>query len=164
MSTETRTRSHSTTTRTAPLAIRHSGGYHLKLSTDAGHVTALSLVDAAEDGTDIVVKRYGYTGGNLTETVNSSGLPLEFTYDERLRVTSWTDTNRSRYAYAYDERDRCVAEGGEAGHIAITLDYDGTDPAWPGATITLTTAEGAVTRFVVNDNSQVIAEIDPSGT
>ncbi|WP_369033603.1 RHS repeat-associated core domain-containing protein [Streptomyces adonidis] len=147
-----------------PLAIRHSGGYHLKLSTDAGHVTALSLVDAAEDGTDIVVKRYGYTGGNLTETVNSSGLPLEFTYDERLRVTSWTDTNRSRYAYAYDERDRCVAEGGEAGHIAITLDYDGTDPAWPGATITtLTTAEGAVTRFVVNDNSQVIAEIDPLG-
>ncbi|MDX2542566.1 DUF6531 domain-containing protein [Streptomyces sp. WI04-05B] len=147
-----------------PLAIRHSGGYHLKLATSEGRVTVLSLAGAAEDGTDLVVKRYGYTAGNLSETINSSGLPFEFTYDSRLRVTSWTDTNRSRYAYVYDDRDRCVAEGGEAGHISITLDYDGTDQAWPGARITtLTTAEGAVTRFVVNDNCQVIAEIDPLG-
>ncbi|MEU2338731.1 RHS repeat-associated core domain-containing protein [Streptomyces sp. NPDC013172] len=147
-----------------PLAIRHSGGYHLKLTTDEGRVTALSLAGAADDGTDVVVKRYGYTDGNLTETVNSSGLPLRFTYDDRLRVTSWTDTNNSRYAYSYDDRDRCIAEGGEAGHITITLDYDGTDPAWPDCRITtLTTAEGAVTRFVVNTNSQVLAEIDPLG-
>ncbi|SEF02157.1 DUF6531 domain-containing protein [Streptomyces sp. Ag109_O5-10] len=148
-----------------PLAIRHSGGYHLKLTTDEGRVTTLALAQAAEDGSDIVIKRYGYTDGNLTETVNSSGLPLRFTYDDRLRVTSWTDTNNSRYAYAYDDHDRCVAEGGEAGHIAITLDYDGTDPAWPGCRVTtLTTVEGAVTRrFVVNANSQVIAEIDPLG-
>ncbi|PWI17216.1 hypothetical protein DI272_25925, partial [Streptomyces sp. Act143] len=147
-----------------PLALRHSGGYHLKLTTDEGRVTALSLAGAAEDGADVVIKRYGYTDGNLTETVNSSGLPLKFTYDERLRITSWTDTNHRSYAYSYDDRDRCVAEGGEAGHIAITLDYDGADPAWPDCRITtLTTAEGAVTRFVVNDNNQVIAEIDPLG-
>ncbi|MGW0821526.1 DUF6531 domain-containing protein [Streptomyces sp. NPDC002845] len=147
-----------------PLAIRHSGGYHLKLTTDDGRVTALSLAGAAEDGSDVVIKRYGYTDGNLTETINSSGLPLKFTYDERLRITSWTDTNNRSYAYTYDERDRCIAEGGEAGHITITLDYDGTDPAWPDRRITtLTTAEGAVTRFVINDNSQVTAEIDPLG-
>ncbi|MFI6487669.1 DUF6531 domain-containing protein [Streptomyces sp. NPDC050564] len=147
-----------------PLAIRHSGGYHLKLTTDEGRVTALSLARAAEDGSDTVIKRYGYTDGNLTEVINSSGLPLKFTYDERLRITSWTDTNNRRYAYGYDNLDRCVAEGGEAGHITITLDYDGTDPAWPGCRITtLTTAEGAVTRFVVNGNSQVIAEVDPLG-
>ncbi|MFG3017005.1 RHS repeat-associated core domain-containing protein [Streptomyces sp. NPDC048254] len=147
-----------------PLAIRHSGGYHLRITIDEGRVTALSLAGAADDGTDVVVKRYGYTDGNLTETVNSSGLPLRFTYDDRLRVTSWTDTNNSRYAYTYDDHDRCIAEGGEAGHIAIALDYDGTDPAWPGTRVTtLTTAQGAVTRFVVNDNSQVIAEIDPLG-
>ncbi|MFK0155449.1 DUF6531 domain-containing protein [Streptomyces sp. NPDC090493] len=148
----------------APLAIRHSGGYHLKLTTDEGRVTALSLAQAAEDGSDVVIKRYGYTDGNLTETVNSSGLPLRFTYDDRLRVTSWTDTNSSRYAYTYDDRDRCSAEGGEAGHITITLEYEGTDPAWPDCHITtLTTAEGATTHFVVNRNSQVIAEIDPLG-
>ncbi|KAB1144165.1 hypothetical protein F7R91_22665 [Streptomyces luteolifulvus] len=147
-----------------PLAIRHSGGYHLKLATGDGRVKALSLTGAAEDGSDVIIKRYGYSDGNLTETVNSSGLPLRFTYDERLRITSWTDTNNSRYAYAYDHHDRCIAEGGEAGHITISLDYDGIDSAWPGYRVTtLTTAEGAVTRFVVNDNSQVVAEIDALG-
>ncbi|MFD7686439.1 RHS repeat-associated core domain-containing protein [Streptomyces sp. NPDC059781] len=145
-----------------PLAMRHSGGYHLALSTEGGRITALSLVGAADDGSDVVVKRYGYTDGNLTETFNSSGLPLCFTYDHRLRVTSWTDRNGSTYTYTYDDRDRCVAEGGEAGHVTITLDYDGIDPAWPDCRITtLTTTEGAVTRFVVNDNHQIIAEIDP---
>ncbi|MEU8745999.1 RHS repeat-associated core domain-containing protein [Streptomyces parvulus] len=147
-----------------PLGIRHSAGYHLKLLTENGRVVALSLAAAAEDGSDVLIKRYGYIDGNLTETRNSSGLPLRFTYDERLRVTSWTDTNNSRYSYAYDEHDRCVAEGGEAGHIAVTLHYDGSDPAWPGCRITaLTTAEGATTRFVVNENMQVVAEIDPLG-
>ncbi|MGW1216392.1 DUF6531 domain-containing protein [Streptomyces sp. NPDC002499] len=147
-----------------PLAIRHSGGYHLVLTTDSGRVTALALAGAAPGGSDVVVKRYGYTDGNLTETINSSGLPLRFTYDQRLRVTSWTDTNKSRYGYTYDDRDRCVAEGGEAGHITITLDYEGSDPAWPGCRVTtLTTADGATTRFVVNDNSQVVAETDPLG-
>ncbi|MFK0104708.1 DUF6531 domain-containing protein [Streptomyces sp. NPDC091217] len=147
-----------------PLTIRHSGGYHLKLTTDEGRVTALSLAGAADDGTDVVIKRYGYTDGNLTETVNSSGLPLRFTYDQRLRITSWTDTNNSRYAYTYDDRDRCIAEGGEAGHITIALDYDGSDPAWPDSRITtLTSADGATTRFVINARSQVISEIDPLG-
>ncbi|MBC2908243.1 DUF6531 domain-containing protein, partial [Streptomyces cupreus] len=147
-----------------PLAIRHSGGYNLKFTVDDGHITALSLADAGQDGTDVVLKRYGYTDGRLTEVVNSSGLPLRFTYDDRSRVTSWTDTNGSRYDYTYDVQDRCVAEGGEAGHISITLAYDATDPAWPGCRLTtLTTAEGAVSRFVVNEVSQVVAEIDPLG-
>jgi RHS repeat-associated protein len=147
-----------------PLALRHSGGYHLKITTDLGRVTALSLAGAAEDGSDLVIKRYGYTDGNLTSVTNSSGLPLTFTYDERLRVTSWLDTNHRRYHYAYDDQDRCVAEGGEAGHIAITLAYDGTDTAWPDCRVTtLTTTEGAVSRFVIDDRCLVVAEIDPRG-
>ena len=148
----------------APLALRHSGGYHLKITTDLGRVTALSLAGAAEDGSDLVVKRYGYTDGNLTSVTNSSGLPLTFTYDERLRITSWLDTNHRRYHYAYDDQDRCVAEGGEAGHIAITLTYDGADPAWPDHRVTtLTTTEGAVSRFVIDERCLVVAEIDPLG-
>ncbi|QWB23779.1 MULTISPECIES: DUF6531 domain-containing protein [Streptomyces] len=148
----------------APVALRHSGGYHLKLETDEGRVTALSLAGAAEDGTDVVIKRYRYTDGNLTESVNSSGLSLRFTYDERLRVTSWTDSNNRSYDYAYDDQDRCTAEGGEAGHLTITLEYDGEDSAWPDCRITtLTTAEGARTRFVTNDRCQVVAEIDALG-
>ncbi|MFD4261266.1 DUF6531 domain-containing protein [Streptomyces sp. NPDC058534] len=148
----------------APSAIRHSAGYHLGLTTDDGRVVALTLVGAGENGSDVLVKRYGYTDGNLTEVYDSSGLPLRFAYDERLRVVSWTDTNDSRYSYTYDDRDRCVAEGGEAGHITVTLDYDGQSPEWPGCLITtLTTAEGAVSRFVVNGASQVTAEIDALG-
>ncbi|MFW6691329.1 DUF6531 domain-containing protein [Streptomyces sp. MAR4 CNX-425] len=149
-----------------PTDIRHSGGYHLKFSTNTGRdrITALSLANAADDGTDVVVKRFSYdTDGNLAQDINSSGLPLAFTYDHRLRVTSWTDRNGHRYDYTYDAQDRCTAEGGEAGHLALTLDYDGTDPAWPDHTITtLTTADGT-TRFVINDNCQIVAEIDPLG-
>ncbi|MGC0384811.1 DUF6531 domain-containing protein [Streptomyces sp. SAI-129] len=148
----------------APAAIRHSAGYHLGLTTDEGRIVALTLLGAGEDGSDVLVKRYAYTDGNLTEVYNSSGLPLRFAYDERLRVVSWTDTNDSRYSYTYDEQDRCVAEGGEAGHITVALDYDGYSPEWPDCRITtLTTAEGATTRFVVNGSSQVTAEIDALG-
>nr|WP_241266995.1 RHS repeat-associated core domain-containing protein [Streptomyces scabichelini] len=150
--------------RGAPLAIRHSAGYHLRLTTAEGRVTALSLAEAAEDGSDVLIKRYGYTDGNLTEVTNSSGLPIRFTYDERLRVTSWTDTNNSRYVYTYDDQDRCTAQSGDAGHLANTFTYDGAAPEWPNCRITtVTTAEGARSRFVINDNSQVIAEIGPLG-
>ncbi|MFJ8191318.1 RHS repeat-associated core domain-containing protein [Streptomyces sp. NPDC096094] len=148
----------------APLAIRHSGGYHLKLTTEEGRVTALSLAGAAEDGTDIVVKRYDYADGNLAAVSNSSGRSLRFAYDERARVTSWIDTNGRSYLYRYDDRDRCVMEGGEAGHITISLDYDGSDPAWPDCRVTtLNTADGAVSRFVVDDRCLVVAEVDPLG-
>ncbi|MEU4997747.1 RHS repeat-associated core domain-containing protein [Streptomyces sp. NPDC021622] len=145
-----------------PLGIRHSGGYHLKLTVHEGHINSLALAGAAADGSDLTIRTYDYTEDALTKVVNSTGDALAFAYDHRLRVTSWIDSNGSRYDYSYDEHDRCIAEGGESGHIAITLDYDGHTPDWPGARITtLTTAEGAVTRFVINDNSQVIAEINP---
>ncbi|MFJ8599708.1 DUF6531 domain-containing protein [Streptomyces shenzhenensis] len=147
-----------------PTDIRHSSGYHLKLTAEDGRITALTLAGAGEDGSDVTVKRYGYTDGNLTEVINSSGLALRFSYDERLRVTSWTDTNDSRYTYSYDTQDRCIAEGGAAGHIALTLDYGGGDPRWPGHRVTtLTTAQDAASRFVINDLCQVVAEIDANG-
>ncbi|WP_443064864.1 DUF6531 domain-containing protein [Streptomyces sp. NBC_00576] len=147
-----------------PGAIRHSGGYHLKLTVEDGRVTALSLADAAEDGSDATIKRYGYEDGNLTSVTNSSGLPMAFTYDERLRVTSWTDTNSSRYEYTYDDQDRCVKQGGEAGYATNFFAYDGTDPAWPGCHVTaVTTGERTVSSFIINNNCQVVAEINPLG-
>ncbi|MFH8610375.1 DUF6531 domain-containing protein [Streptomyces sp. NPDC018029] len=147
-----------------PMALRHSGGYHLKLSVEDGRLTELVLAGGGADGTDTVVKRYGYTEGNLTEVVNSSGKPQRFSYDERLRITSWTDTNHSRYDYTYDHRDRCVAQGGQAGHLAHTFHYDGADPAWPGLRVTtVTSAEGHTDRFLINDLSQVVGEVDGNG-
>ncbi|MFJ6565850.1 RHS repeat-associated core domain-containing protein [Streptomyces sp. NPDC091292] len=148
----------------APTDVRHSGGYHLKVETDDGRVVALRLVGAGDDGSDVTVKRFGYTDGLLTEDINSSGLPLRYAYDERGRIISWTDRNGRGYSYTYDALDRCVAEAGEAGHLAVSLDYDQTLPNHPGHRVTtLTTSDGAVTRFVINDACQVVAEIDPLG-
>ncbi|MDT0345120.1 DUF6531 domain-containing protein [Streptomyces litchfieldiae] len=147
-----------------PLAIRHSCGYHLKLITDGGRITALRLANAGAGGADVTIREYRYSAGNLAEVINSANGALRFTYDERLRVSSWTDSNDRRYEYSYDAEDRCVAEGGAAGHISLTLAYDGTDAAWPGMRVTtVTTAEEAVSRFVMNDLWQVVAEIDALG-
>ncbi|WP_434594752.1 RHS repeat-associated core domain-containing protein [Streptomyces sp. A5-4] len=147
-----------------PISIRHSGGYHLAFTVEDGLITALSLVGAEEAGSEITVKRYGFTDGNLACVINSSGLPLQFTYDAGQRITSWTDTNGSRYSYTYDEQDRCTGQGGEAGHVAANFSYDGADGDWPGARITtVVTAGGATSRFVIDDQSLIVAVIDSLG-
>ncbi|GGS24987.1 hypothetical protein GCM10010252_75110 [Streptomyces aureoverticillatus] len=150
----------------APLSVVHSGGYRLRLTTEAGRVTALHLAGAAPDGTDRAdqeLVRYGYTDGDLTEVVNSSGLPLRFTYDEAGRVTSWTDTNEHGYTYAYDDQGRCVAEGGTEGHMSLRLTYEDPDPETGLRTTTTTTSAGHTRRFLVNEAWQVVADIDPLG-
>ncbi|MEU0964922.1 RHS repeat-associated core domain-containing protein [Streptomyces sp. NPDC005917] len=147
-----------------PLALRHSGGYHLRLTVDDGRVTALHLAGAGRDGTDVPLRTYSYTDGCLTAVADASGRVMRLAYDDRHRITSWTDRNGRGYAYTYDAADRCVAEGGEAGHLTLALAYDGTDPAWPGARITtVATAEGAVSKYVVDDGCRVVAEVDPLG-
>jgi RHS repeat-associated protein len=149
----------------APTGIIHRAGHHLRLTTREGRIRALHLVGAASDGSgsDQEILRYGYTDGHLTEVINSSGLPLRFTYDERARVTSWTDTNDSRYDYTYDDQDRCVAEGGTDGHVALRLTYDDIDPGTGLRVTTATGPSGASHRYLVDEAHQVVAEIDPSG-
>ncbi|MEC4014877.1 putative T7SS-secreted protein [Streptomyces sp. H27-D2] len=149
----------------APTGIVHSCGYHLKLSTANGRITALHLTGGASDGSDQELIRYDYSAdGDLTEVINSSGLPLRFEYDDEHRVISWTDTNDRRYDYVYDNRDRCVAEGGTEGHISVRIDYDSTDPA-TGHRVTnvTTTAGGHTTRYLFNALRQVVAVTDPLG-
>ncbi|MEU5954143.1 DUF6531 domain-containing protein [Streptomyces sp. NPDC047525] len=147
-----------------PLAIRHSGGYSLKLTVNDGRVTALSMDGALSGGSRMAVKQYDYTDGDLTAVTNSSGLSLKFTYDEQMRITSWEDTNHSRYEYAYDAQNRCTAQGGAAGHLANSFAYELTDPAWPDCRITeVTTSEGSASRIVINDRCLVVAEVDPLG-
>ncbi|MFG2876047.1 putative T7SS-secreted protein [Streptomyces sp. NPDC048337] len=140
-----------------PLGIAHSGGYHLRFETAEGRITALHLTGGPR------VLAYGYTDGNLTEVTNSSGLPLRLVYDERGRITSWTDTNGSRYDYAYDDQDRCVAEGGTEGHLALTLDYDTRDPETGHRVTAATTADGHTRRYVIDERCRVVAEVDPLG-
>ncbi|MGW7609649.1 DUF6531 domain-containing protein [Streptomyces sp. NPDC054766] len=147
-----------------PCAVRSSGGYRLRLTTDDGRVTALHLVGGAENGEDALIRRYMYADGNLAEVHGPVGLQVRFEYDDRLRVVAWTDSNDSRYSYAYDDEDRCTAEGGEAGHYVLSLEYEGAHPDFPGMSVTTAmTAEGHVSRYVVDDAFLVVAEIDPNG-
>ncbi|MFF4661639.1 putative T7SS-secreted protein [Streptomyces sp. NPDC001282] len=146
-----------------PTSIVHHGGYHLKLTTDDGRITALHLAGAAPDGTDQEILRYGYTDGHLTEVINSSGRPLRFGYDGLGRITSWTDTNGSRYEYVYDEHDRCVYQTGTNGHLEARFTWDDTDPDTGLRTTSMTNGLGHTTRYVINERSQVVAEIDPLG-
>ncbi|MFP3988265.1 DUF6531 domain-containing protein [Streptomyces sp. E11-3] len=147
----------------APTAIVHGSGYHLKLTTTEGRVTALHLAGGADDSSDQELMRYGYTDGNLTEVTNSSGLPLRFTYDDAGRVTSWTDSNDRSYHYEYDDQDRCIAEGGAEGHMRLRVDYDGVDPETGLRVTTATTGQGHVHRYVINDACQFVTETDPLG-
>ncbi|MGW9122029.1 putative T7SS-secreted protein [Streptomyces sp. NPDC055663] len=146
-----------------PTSIVHHGGYHLKLTTNDGRITALHLAGAAPDGTDQEILRYGYTDGHLTEVTNSSGRPLRFGCDEHGRITSWTDTNGSRYEYVYDEHDRCVYQTGTNGHLEAHFTWDDTDPDTGLRMTSMTNGLGHTTRYVINNRSQVVAEIDALG-
>ncbi|MFI1331858.1 putative T7SS-secreted protein [Streptomyces sp. NPDC020845] len=146
-----------------PTDIVHSAGYHLKLTSKDGRITALHLAGAAPDGSDQEIVRYGYTDGNLTDVINSSGLPLRFEYDDEKRVISWTDTNDRRYDYVYDNRDRCISEGGTEGHFSIRLDYHGVDQHTGHRITTVTTAAGHTAKYLIDDACQVVGEIDRLG-
>ncbi|MFE2381676.1 putative T7SS-secreted protein [Streptomyces misionensis] len=141
-----------------PLSVFTSAGQGVLVTTESGRVTSYHLATTGEE-----LKRFRYTDGNLTEVVNSSGLPLRFTYDEAGRVTSWTDTNDRGYTYEYDDQNRCVAEGGAAGHMTLRLTYEGPDPTTGLRTTTATTGAGHTRRYLVNDAWQVVAENDPLG-
>ncbi|MGW2639439.1 putative T7SS-secreted protein [Streptomyces sp. NPDC001348] len=141
-----------------PLGVFTSAGQGVRITTESGRVTAYHLATTGEE-----LKRFAYTDGNLTEVINSSGLPLRFTYDDAGRITSWTDTNDRGYTYEYDDRDRCVAEGGAAGHMALRLTYEDPDPTTGLRTTTATTGEGHTRRYLVNKAWQVVAETDPLG-
>ncbi|QIP85513.1 type IV secretion protein Rhs [Streptomyces sp. Tu 2975] len=144
-----------------PLALVHSAGSRLAVGTAEGRVTALSLV--LPDGTEQPVAAYGYTDGNLTTVTRPSGATLTFEYDERRRVIAWIDSNGSRYDYAYDDQDRVIGEGGQAGHVQLTLSYGLPDPATGHRVTELTTADGRTTRHLIDSACRVVATTDPLG-
>ncbi|WP_405991252.1 putative T7SS-secreted protein [Streptomyces sp. NBC_00986] len=149
----------------APLGIAHSGGHELRFTTAHGRITALHLTTgAAGDGPAQEILRYGYTDGHLTEVTNSSGIPLHFDCDEHGRITSWTDTNGSRFDYVYDDRDRCTHQSGVAGHLNSAFTYDTTAPETGDRVTAITNSRGHTARYLVNDRAQVTAEIDETGS
>ncbi|MFJ4966837.1 putative T7SS-secreted protein [Streptomyces sp. NPDC088729] len=144
-----------------PQALIHSAGHHLVLTTDEARVTSLSLLDGA--GAVQPIKCYSYASGNLSTVTQPSGSTLTFEYDEARRITAWIDSNRSRYTYVYDEHDRVIAAGGEAGHVKLTLTYGGPAPSTGHRVTTLTTAEGHATRHLIDARCRVLSTTDPLG-
>ncbi|MGX1909830.1 DUF6531 domain-containing protein [Streptomyces phaeochromogenes] len=107
-----------------PVAVRHTGGYHVDVDVENDRVSRLRLRNP-EDGPDgTTLLRYAYSDGDLTEIRNSSGLPLRLTYDDHARITSWTDRNNSWYRFTYDDQDRCVRGEGIDGILDCTVEYD----------------------------------------
>ncbi|MFE9296208.1 putative T7SS-secreted protein [Streptomyces niveus] len=144
-----------------PVALTHSAGHQLTLTTSEARVTGLALANGT--GSVLPVMSYGYTDGNLTTVTKPSGATTTFEYDDHDRVIAWIDSNNSRYDYAYDDRDRVIGEGGQAGHFQLALSYSPTDQATGHRVTTLTTADGATTRHLIDDKCRVLATTDPLG-
>ncbi|MBR7674910.1 RHS repeat protein, partial [Streptomyces daliensis] len=147
-----------------PLALVHSGGYHLTIATEGGRVTALALAGAGPGGADQPLISYAYdAAGNLTESAKVEGSRAVFEYDEERRIIAWTDSNGRRYDYVYDDDNRVVAEGGEAGHHQLTISYGRPDPDTGERWTVLTTAAGHSTRHLIDDRCRTIAVTDALG-
>ncbi|GGV21689.1 hypothetical protein GCM10010277_00280 [Streptomyces longisporoflavus] len=149
----------------APTAIRHTGGYHLKVDTDDARVTALRLLAptpapaSAPGKNGTLVAAYGYDEvGNLAEVRDSAGPRLRLDYDDRARITSWTDSNDTWYRFTYDDEDRCVRGESTAGHLACTIEYRPDEQE-----TRYTDALGGTTVYRYNDLSQLLSETDPLG-
>ncbi|MEX1653959.1 putative T7SS-secreted protein [Streptomyces pseudovenezuelae] len=144
----------------APTGIVHSAGHDLRIERSGNRITALRLAS----GEDIELVRFGYDAeGHLATVTKSSGLPTSFTNDMLGRITAWTDTNNSSYHYVYDDEDRCVSQGGEAGHLRYTYTYGAPDPTTGDRTVTAVDSLGHSTLYEINSDVQVTAVTTPDG-
>ncbi|MEU5930386.1 DUF6531 domain-containing protein [Streptomyces antimycoticus] len=144
-----------------PTEITHSGGYRIAIDTDLQllRITTLRLLHGAEHQHSTPLISYGYNeAGDLSEIVNSTGLPLRFQYDDEHRITSWTDRNGTTYAYVYDHRGRVLRGIGPDGILSGRMHYDAQT-----RTNRYTDSLGNTTTYVCNEAYRVIAETDPLG-
>ncbi|MFI5744809.1 DUF6531 domain-containing protein [Streptomyces sp. NPDC051644] len=144
----------------SPTTVTHSGGYRIDLAVQDARVREMSL--RTPDG-PITIMRYDYDPlGNLDGVVNSSGIPLRFTYDVDARITSWTDRNDSTFRYVYDDAGRVVRTIGPDGYLSSTFAYD-THPETGDRITRYTNSLGATKVHHFNDRLQAVAETDPLG-
>ncbi|MEU7393415.1 DUF6531 domain-containing protein [Streptomyces albogriseolus] len=142
-----------------PVAVRDSGGRHVHVDTTDGRVTRLRLRNMEDGAEGTVLRSFGYSPeGNLTEIHDSSNRPLKLTYDDRARITSWTDRNDYWYHFTYDALDRCVAGEGADGSLSCTVEYDAD-----GRETRYTDAFGNTTVYRHNELYQLVSSTDPLG-
>lgn len=139
-----------------PVELRHSGGYRLAIASQERRITELRLRDQA--GEDISLVRFGYDdAGQLTEVINSAGLPFRFGYDTAGRITGWEDRNGQRFAYFYDDLGRCVRTEGTGGALTGTWEYQDDLTRY-------TDSLGQVTEYHLNERRQVVRHVDALGS
>ncbi|MEU8979096.1 DUF6531 domain-containing protein [Streptomyces sp. NPDC048309] len=142
-----------------PVAVRDSGGRYVHVDTEGAHVTGLRLRNPEDGPRGTLLRRFAYSpDGDLTEVYNSSGLPLMLTYDDRARITSWTDRNGCWYRFTYDGQDRCVRGEGTDGRLSCAVAYD-----TEGRETRYTDALGNTTTYRYNELYQLVAVTDPLG-
>ncbi|MFF4347932.1 DUF6531 domain-containing protein [Streptomyces sp. NPDC001530] len=142
-----------------PVAVRDSGGHYIHVDTEGERVAGLRLRNPEDGPRGTLLRRFGYSpDGDLTEVYNSSGLPLKLTYDDRARITSWTDRNGSWYRFTYDDQDRCIRGEGADGRLSCSVAYD-----TEGRETRYTDALGNTTTYRYNELHQLVAATDPLG-
>ncbi|MFF2850487.1 RHS repeat-associated core domain-containing protein [Streptomyces sp. NPDC058001] len=148
-----------------PVAVRHSGGYHLTVDTENGRITGLRLLEAADSATGPqpgrVLRTYSYAGPrrHLTAIADSAGRPYRLTYDERGRITSWTDRNDRWYRYEYDgATDRVVRGTGQDGAMSGQFAYDDVRRV-----TTMTDGLGHRTEYHYDERLHLSRVVDPLG-
>ncbi|MFE1259563.1 DUF6531 domain-containing protein [Streptomyces albogriseolus] len=142
-----------------PLAVRDSGGRHIDVETQGTRVTALRLRDPDSGPQGTLLRRFDYSPeGHLTAIRSSSGAALKLTYDERARITSWTDRNGFWYRFTYDAEDRCIGGEGSDGLLRCTITYDVDKRE-----TRYTDALGNTTTYRWNQLYQLVSLTDPLG-
>ncbi|TGB18773.1 DUF6531 domain-containing protein, partial [Streptomyces palmae] len=145
----------------APTGITHSGGYRIAVDTDPAllRITALRLLHGEDHQHSTTLVSFGYDGaGDLTEVVNSTGKELRYRYDEKHRMTSWSDRNGTTYAYVYDHRGRVLRGIGPEGILSGRFHYDTA-----ARTTRYTDSLGNTSTYVLNEAYKVVAATDPLG-
>jgi RHS repeat-associated protein len=139
-----------------PTDVVHSGGYQVRVHVDANRVVGLGLVDG-EGETPLL--RFGYNSfGDLTEVLNSSGLPQRFDYDPEGCITRWIDRNGTEYRYSYDRAGRCVTTDGTGGYLIGRIEYDDDT-----RTTTVIDSYGHASVYRISKLIQVESETDRLG-
>ncbi|MFF0500653.1 DUF6531 domain-containing protein [Nocardia aobensis] len=149
----------------SPVEISHSGGYRVRVETEAGRVTGLSAVGRSHVDSDEIVTRvrtFVYEAGALVGVTNGVGATTTYTYDSEQRMTSWTDSNGNSLTNTYDPAGRVVRQRGTNGILDADFDYF-TYPDGSGTRTTVTDSTGAATIYDFDPDHKLRDVIDPLG-
>ncbi|MFF2549628.1 DUF6531 domain-containing protein [Nocardia sp. NPDC058058] len=144
----------------APTEVTHSGGYRVRVETAAGRVTALTVLAADEAESDTRVREFAYDAGSLIAVTTGVGATTRFTYDDRDRITSWTDSNGTTMRNSYDSAGRVIHQRGTAGILDCDFGYE---TSRSGSLTTITDSRSAITRHGFDRDLRLRELTDPEG-